>query len=47
MRDFAIFNPPAEFPEEEEEDVEKIFAERFPYTPQTAVEIPTGAPDPP
>jgi hypothetical protein len=34
MRDWWLWNPPAEFPEEDEEDVKKAFGEDFPYTNQ-------------
>ena len=47
MRDWTIFNPPAELPwkeREAEEEERAIFDDEemfpFPYTPQTAAQIP-------
>lgn len=43
MRDWALFNPPAEFPWEEEEDVEEHVEEGFPYTIQGTEKAPEAA----
>ena len=46
MRDWHLFSPPVEFPEEEDTDLEEIFDRAFPYKIQDPHQVKKGAEDP-